>query len=145
MKKYLTWIATAFFASVAISMASPDNAAIEAKEKAAWEAFKTRNAAEFKKLVSPDLVAVYPAGVNNLQAEIDAMSKMEVKSSEISGFKVVMSGDDTAIDTYTVKLTATMEGQDISGTHNCATIWQKKNGEWRAIFHTDMKAEEAAK
>jgi len=24
---------------------------------------------------------------------------------------------------------------------NCAMVWHLKNGEWKAVFHSDMKAE----
>ncbi len=131
--------------TTANTFAAGEDAAIEAKEKAAWAAFSGRKPDDFKKLVWPELTAVYAEGANNLQGELDSMNKMEVKSSDISDFKVTMAGTDIAMDTYTVKLTATMNGQDMSGTHQCATIWQQRNGEWRAIFHTDMKAEAATK
>lgn len=122
-----------------------DNAAIEAREKAAWAAFSGRKPDDFKKLVWPELTAVYAEGVSDLQSELASMNKMEVKSSDIGDFKVTMAGPDIAMDTYTVKLIAMMNGKDISGTHQCATTWQQRNGEWRAIFHTDMKSEAASK
>jgi hypothetical protein len=143
MKNLISYAVIAFLATTA--MASPDDAAIEAKEKAAWQAFRDKKADDFKKLLSPEMVAVYSTGVHGLQDELNDMSKMNVKSSELGACKIVMSDPNTAISTYTVKLDATADGQDVSGTHNCATVWQRKNGEWLAVFHTDMKAETAAK
>ena len=54
MKKYMTYAVTAFFATITISLAAPDKAAIEAKEKAAWQAFKDKKADDFKKVVDED-------------------------------------------------------------------------------------------
>jgi hypothetical protein len=145
MKKYITYTILAFFAAAAVSIAAPDKAAIEAKEKAAWQAFKDKKADDFKKLVSADLVAVYAQGVMNMKQELDTMSKTDMKSFSLSDFNVVMTDADTAIICYKAKTESSMEGKDNGGDYNAASIWQMKNGQWQAIFHTDMKAEKAAK
>jgi hypothetical protein len=145
MKKYITYAVTAFFATIAISIAAPDKDAIIAKEKAAWQAFKDKKADDFKKLVSADLVAVYAQGIMNMKAELETMSKTDMKSFSLSDFNVVMTDADTAIVSYKAKVESTSEGKDNSGNFNCGSIWQMKKGQWHAIFHTDMKEEAAAK
>ena len=50
---------TALFATIAVSIAAPDKDAMMAKEKAAWQAFKDKNAADFKKVVAADFLGVY--------------------------------------------------------------------------------------
>jgi hypothetical protein len=145
MKKYITYAIAAFFAMIAISIAAPDKAAIEAKEKAAWQAFKDKKTDEFKKLLSPNFMAVYADGIYNMQKEIDSMTKTDMKSFSLSDFNVVMTDANTAIVTCKAKVESTSEGKDTSGNYNCGSIWQMKNGQWQAIFHSDMKAEAAAK
>ena len=145
MKKYITYAMTAFFVTIAISIAAPDKAAIEAKEKAAWQAFKDKKSDDFKKLLSPNFAGVYADGIYNLQKEIDSMTKTDMKSFSLSDFNVVMTDADTAIVTCKAKVESTSEGKDTSGSYNCGSIWQMKNGQWQAIFHSDMKAEAAAK
>lgn len=132
----------ALVATAAVSSAAPDEAALLAKEKAAWQAFKDGKADDFKKLVAPNMMAVYPEGISTLEQEIARMPKVKMKSFVLSDYKVVSTDDDTAIATYTAKVEGSAEGTDMSGTYNCASIWQMKDGEWRAIFHTDMKAAE---
>src|ERR1700730_8141910 len=139
MKKYIIYAITAFFATIVVSIAAPDKDAIIAKEKAAWQAFKDKKADDFKKLVSADLVAVYADGVMNMQAELDTMSKRNMKSFSLSDFKVVMTDADTAMIAYKAKVESSTEGKDDSGNYNCGSVWQMKNGQWQAIFHTDMK------
>ena len=145
MKKYITYAMTAFFATIVVSIAAPDKAAIEAKEKAAWQAFKDKKSDDFKKLLSPNFVGVYADGIYNMQKEIDSMTKTDMKSFSLSDFNVVMTDADTAILTCKAKIESTFGGQDMSGNYNCGSIWQMKNGQWQAIFHSDMKAEAAAK
>jgi hypothetical protein len=145
MKKYISYTMIALFATIAVSIAAPDKAALEAKEKAAWQAFKDKKADDFKKLVSADLVAVYAQGIMNMKAELDTMSKTDMKSFSLSDIKVVMTDADTAIISYKAKVESSMEGKDNSGNFNCGSIWQMKSGQWQAIFHSDMKEEAAAK
>jgi hypothetical protein len=145
MKKYITYAVTAFFATIAISIAAPDKDAIIAKEKAAWQAFKDKKADDFKKLVSADLAAVYAQGIMNMKAELETMSKTDMKSFSLSDFNVVTTDADTVIISYKAKVESTSEGKDNSGNFNCGSVWQMKKGQWQAIFHTDMKEEAAAK
>ena len=37
-----------------------------------------------------------------------------------------------------------MGGKDASGNYNAGSVWQMKNGEWHAIFHTTLKARSAS-
>jgi hypothetical protein len=141
MKKYLTYSLTAFFAVIAVSVAAPDKDAIMEKEKAAWQAFKDKKPDDFKKVVSSDLVAVYGNGVMSRQDELETMSKTTLKSFSLTDVKVTMPDADTAVIAYKVKVESSMEGKDNSGDYNAASVWHKKNGEWQAVFHTDMKAE----
>ena len=145
MKNYLTVLLAVLFAATSVSIAAPDKDAIIAKEKAIWQAFKDKKADEFKKLVSADLVAVYPNGVMNMKHELDAMTKTDMKSFSLSDFNVVMTDADTAILSYKAKVEGTTDGKDSSGNYNCGSVWQMKNGQWQGVFHTDMKEEAAAK
>ena len=42
MQKYIAYAVTALIASIGVSIAAPDKAAIEAKERAAWQTFKEK-------------------------------------------------------------------------------------------------------
>jgi hypothetical protein len=136
MQKSLVFLLTTIFATIAVSIAAPEKDAIIAREKAVWQAFKEKNADEVKKLVSTDLVAVYPDGIYNFQQRMDGMSKMTMKSFSLSDFNLSMPSDEIAIISYKAKV----ENKDGSSSDlNCATVWNFKNGEWKAVFHADMK------
>jgi hypothetical protein len=145
MKKLISYTMIALFAATGLSIAAPDKAAFEAKENTVWQAFKDKKADEFKKHVSPDMMAVSTDGMYDMQKELDAMAKQEMKSFTLSDFTVVMTDRDTALVTYKAKVESSIEGKDMSGDYNCGTVWQMKNGAWHAVFHSDMKAEAPAK
>jgi len=143
MEKSLIFSITIIFAAAAASsLAAPDKDAIISKENAVWNAFNNRNVDEVKKLISTDVVTVYPDGIYNFQQRLDGMSKMTMKSFSLSDFNVVMPDTKVAIISYKTKV----ENKDGSSSDlNCATVWNFKNGEWKAVFHSDMKAEAPAK
>jgi hypothetical protein len=144
MKKYITYAMTAFFATIAVSIAAPDKDAVMAREKAAWQTFKEKKSDEFKKLLSPNVVGVYADGTYNLQKQVDDMQKWDMKSFSFSDFKLVMPDANTAVVTYKVTIEGTSEGKDASGNYNAGSVWHMKNGEWRAVFHTNVKEEKPA-
>jgi hypothetical protein len=144
MKKYITYAMTAFFAMIAVSIAAPDKDAMMAKEKAAWQAFKDKKGDDFKKLLSADFMGVYSDGVQTLQKELDTMQKWDMKSFSFSDFNLVTPDADTAVVTYKVTIEGTSEGKDASGNYNAGSVWHMKNGEWRAVFHTNAKEEKPA-
>jgi len=139
MKKSLTYAVVLLFAGIAVSFAGPDKAAMEAKEKAAWQSFKDKKADEFQKVVDKDVRAVYDDGVYNMAKELDVMKKWDMKSFAISDFEMFSDEKDVVVTTYTVKVEGTVDGQDASGTYNAGSVWKMENGQWLAIFHSNVK------
>src|SRR4029077_19307072 len=107
MKKYITFAMAALFATIAVSIAAPDKAAIEAKEKAAWQAFKDKKADDFKKVVDKDIRCVYVDGISNFQKELSDMQKWDIKSFAFSDFDSFTDEPDVIVTTYTVKVEGT--------------------------------------
>ena len=136
---------TALFATIVVSIAAPDKAAMEANEKAAWQAFKDKKADDFKKLIDKDFRGVYADGIYNLQKQLDDMKRWDMKSFTISDVQSFSDEPDVYVITYTVKIEGTMEGKDASGTYNSGSAWKQEKGAWMAIFHTNVKQEAAAK
>jgi hypothetical protein len=139
MRKMITYTIVALLTTVAISTAASTEDMMLEKEKAAWQAFKDKKPDDFKKLVSANLMAVYAEGISDLQGELAAMQKWDMKSFTISDYKVTPDGSDTMVTTYKVAIEGTVDGKDQSGTYNAASLWKKQKGEWHAIFHTNIK------
>jgi ketosteroid isomerase-like protein len=128
-----------------LAVAGSEKETIKANETAAWQAYKDKNADAFKKVVDKDIRCVYSDGVSNFQKEMDNMKKWAVKSFTIGDFDSFSDEKDVIVTTYTVKLDATADGKDISGTYNAGSVWKKEGNDWLAIFHTNMKQESATK
>ena len=144
MKKYITSLLAIFFALNLVALAD-DKASIEAQEKAAWQAYKDKKADDFKKLIDKDIRCVYADGVSNLEKELADMQKWDIKSFAISNFDAFSDEKDVFVTTYTVKLEASVGGQDISGMYNAGSVWKKEGKDWMGIFHTTIKqADEAS-
>jgi hypothetical protein len=144
MKRYFSLSMAALIATVAVAIAGPDKDAIMAKENAAWQAFKDKKADDFKKVVHADFRGVYAEGISTMQTEMDDMKKWDMKSFAISDYNAISDGD-TIVTTYKVTIEGTYNGKDHSGTFNAGSVWKKVKGQWQAIFHTNSKAETAAK
>jgi hypothetical protein len=145
MKKLICFTIIVSFAVIAVSFAGPDTAAIQAKETAAWQAFKDKKPDDFKKLVAADFHGVYAEGADDMKKELDDMQKWDMKSFTISDFNAYPSGAKMIVTTYTVKLEGTYDGKDMAGTYNCGSVWKQEKGAWMAIFHTNTKQEAGAK
>ena len=139
MRRLVTYAVIALLAAAVNSTATTNDDTLLEKEKAAWHAFKTKKTDDFKKVVSGQVMAVYAEGVFDMQGELAAMPKWDMKSFAISDYKVTSHGTDTAVTTYKVTLEGTYDGKDQSGVYNAASVWKKHNGEWQVIFHTNMK------
>lgn len=138
MKKYITYLVAVFFAMTVVGLAD-DKDAIEAKEKAAWQAFKDKKPDDFKKVVDKDLRAVSAEGIVDMDQELADMKKWDMKSFAISDFKTFADGKDVIVTTYVVKIEGTVDGKDASGTYNSGSVWKKEGNDWLAIFHTNVK------
>jgi hypothetical protein len=144
MKKYITYSVAVFLAMTAVGLASADTDAIEAKEKAAWQAFKDKKADDFKKVVDKDFRGVYAEGLADMDKELSDMKKWDMKSFAISGFKAFSDEKDVIVTTYVVKIEGTYDGKNASGTFNAGSVWKKEGDDRLAIFHTNVKQEAAA-
>ena len=141
----MSYTMIALFATLAVSIASPNKEAIMEKEKAAWQAFKDKKADDFKKVVDHDMIGIYAEGISDMKKEMDDMQKWDMKSFTISDYKAMSDEKDVMVTTYTVTIEGTYDGKDASGTYNAGSVWKMENGKWLAIFHTNVKAVASAK
>ena len=139
MKKLLSYTMIALLATIAVSIAAPDKDEMMAKEKAAWQAFKDKNADDFKKVVDHDMVGVYAEGIANMAKE---MADMQEVGHEIVQDQRLQPPSrmrpDVMVTSYKVTLEGTYDGKDASGTYNAGSVWKMENGKWLAIFHTNV-------
>jgi Domain of unknown function (DUF4440) len=116
------------------SPSKPDKFAKEAEitevEKAAWEAFKNKQADAFKKLLSKRYCGVYAEGTKTADVEAADMAKFDLRDYSLGDMKVTFPSIGVAVVTYKATQQATFAGQDISGAYNCASVLivRRENG-----------------
>src|SRR5207247_9174306 len=128
IKKYISYTMMALLGTVALSTATSTEDVMQEKEKAAWQAFKDKKPDDFKKVVSPNLVAVYAEGMSDLQKELAEMQKWDMKSFAISDYKVTSDRSDTVVTTYKVTIEGAYDGNDKTSPYNSATARKTKKG-----------------
>ena len=70
--------------------------------------------------------------------ELSDMKKWDMKSFAISDFKAISDEKDIMVSSYKVTVAGTFDGKDASGVYNAGSVWKLENGEWLAIFHTNI-------
>ncbi|MEY2537241.1 MAG: hypothetical protein QOG67_981 [Verrucomicrobiota bacterium] len=138
MKKLINYTSILLFATVALAIAAPDKEKITARENAAWQAYKDKKADVFRKMVADDYRAVYADGNYTVDKEIKSLNEMDLKSFSLSDFDIVATDPDTVIVAYKATIQGTSGGKDVSGTYNCASVWQKHKDAWHVMLHTNV-------
>src|SRR5260370_15800783 len=122
MKKYLAYAVIALIAWIAVSIAAPDKAAIEAKEKEAWQTFKDKNAEGFKKVVDKDFRGAYAEGISDMAKELSDMKTWDMKSFTLSDYTAFSDEKYVIVTTYVVKIEGTFDGNAASGPYNAVSV-----------------------
>ena len=112
-----------------------------AAEKKLWEAWKNKDPKPFKALLAADSVMISDSGVSGKNESLKdvASTTCEVKSYELSDFKVAFLSAGTALLTYK----ATSDGS--CGGVAIPTVWSSslyvnRGGRWLAAAHQETPA-----
>jgi hypothetical protein len=111
---------------------------LSATEKKLWEAFKNKDAKPFKATLAADSLAVGENGIETKDDTVKMMASMpcDVKSYELSDWKLTMINSATALLTYKGKTDGTCAGTAVP-TVWCSTIYANRGGKWLAVFHQE--------
>ena len=117
------------------AIAPPSEADMIAKEKAAWDAFKRKDADAFKKVLAPDYVEVHQSGINDTATVVNNMKDVELSDVTFADWKMTTIDKDLVLLTYTTTQKGTYKGQAFpEGSYRHAAAWVNRNGEWLAIY-----------
>ncbi|MBA2622161.1 MAG: nuclear transport factor 2 family protein [Betaproteobacteria bacterium] len=141
MNKLISYTLIALFATLALAIAAPENDQAMTREKAAWQTYKEKKEADFRKMIADNYRGVYADAICNVAEEMKAMQQIDIKSFALSDLNVISTDPDTQIVTYKVNFQYSMGGKDDGGDHNACSVWQKQNADWKVIFHTNVKVE----
>ena len=112
-----------------------------ATEKKLWEAWKNKDAKPFKATLSADSVMIGDSGVSGKNEAIKDLTSApcEVKSYELSDFKVTFPSAGTALLTYKGAAEGTCGGAPIPKTW-ASSLYVNRGGRWLAAAHQETPA-----
>jgi hypothetical protein len=105
----------------------------EANEKAVWDAIKRGDSNAFGNYLADDAMEVEPEKTYTKAESVSTAPTLGFLSTvTLSDFKTVKIDDDATIVTYTAK---GMGPDHKSFTEHHSTVWAKRGGTWKAVFH----------
>ena len=110
-------------------------------ERQYWQSLKDGDAAAASKLTDFPCIVAGAQGVAAMDEKSfgSMMNSAEwtLKNFELGDAQVRLISDDVAIVAYKVKEDMTVEGKPLSLDAADASVWIKRNGEWRCALHTE--------
>jgi hypothetical protein len=141
MRRYSIWILVlSALTMTSLCFAQSGHDALIAKEKEAWETFKTKKADAFGNLLGKDFIAVDQDGTVGKSEEVKSVAEFDLKDYALADIKVVMATKDTAVLTYKVTQHGTYKGRAIPANASASSVWVKRGGKWVAVFHQETPA-----
>jgi uncharacterized protein (TIGR02246 family) len=111
-----------------------------------WNAMKAKDPREASQLTDDGCVVVGAQGVSSVDrptmAKLTAEGQWELEQFNFDekSTRVRFIGDDVAIVAYTVDERVVVDGKTLPIKANDATVWERRDGEWRCAMHTESLA-----
>jgi hypothetical protein len=117
------------------STAGPSESDIIAKEKAAWDAYKRKDADAFKKAVTAEYIEVHDNGVKDTAAILVDMKDTDMTDVTFADWKMTKIDKDLVIITYSATVKGTYKGEAVPpGPYRDAAAYVNRNGEWLGAY-----------
>ena len=122
-----------------------DTEAIKAEvlncERQYWQAIKNQDTEATRRMTDFPCIVAGAQGVAAMDEKTfgSMMNSTEwkLKSFEMGETQVRLLSDDVAIVAYKVQEDMTVEGKPVTLDAADASVWIKRNGEWRCALHTE--------
>jgi hypothetical protein len=115
-------------------------------ERRFWDAMKTKDATVASKMTDDQCIVVGAQGVSAIDRQTmgklttEGKWKLEQYSFDEKNTQVRFLTDDIAIVAYKVNERVDLEGQKLPIEANDASVWVRRDGEWRCALHTESLA-----
>jgi hypothetical protein len=126
------------------AVAPPSEADMIAKEKAAWDAFRRKDADAFKKALAPEYIEIHDSGVKDTAAVVSDMKDVELSDVTFADWKMTTIDKDLVLLTYTTTQKGTYKGQAFpEGPYRTAAAYVNRNGEWLGVYFQETLTSKA--
>ena len=109
-----------------------------ATERKLWEAWKNKDAKPFKATLAADSIMIGESGIADKATAVKEITGMDcdVKSFELSDFKLSMAGPNVALLTYKGIAEGTCGGAAIPPSW-ASSLYVNRGGKWYAFSHQE--------
>ena len=109
-----------------------------AKEKAIWEAIRTKDYEAFGNMLATDQIEVLDVAVHDKAASIAGVKDFEPSEVTFSDWKYVSIDKDAYVVVYTANMKGKFQGKEFAPqTVRGSSAWVARDGKWLAIFHQE--------
>jgi hypothetical protein len=119
---------------------------LKAKEMQINDCFKKQDSKTFLTLVDPNAWSVDATGIAPVSQVLGMFKDITIKDYSIEGYTATPIDKDVYVATYTWKGEGTYKGQAWPPMTYCSSVWAKRGGDWKCVFHQEsipMPSEEA--
>ncbi len=118
-----------------------DERAIIDLEKSFWDTMVLKDVEAATAMMSDESLVIGPQGVAKISkgdfAKMMKGSKWTLEQYHLSDVHVLFPADGLAVIGYKVDQKGTMDGKPYSFEAADATTWERTNGEWKCVLHTE--------
>lgn len=119
---------------------SAETRIIAALEDSLWATSRDDRAHAFAGYLAPGYRGVYADGVHDKAKEIVTLNEVTIESYQLKDLQVRPLGPEIYAVTYRATVTGTFQDYNLAGEYWCSTIWERADGKWQALMHTETKA-----
>jgi hypothetical protein len=110
---------------------------IEAKERQAWDAVKSKNGDALGAMLADDFIYVSDDGIHDKAASVKGVKESTITDATLSNFKMLKVDEDAAAITYDVAWTGMRDGKSQTDNLRVSSAWAKRGGAWLVVYHQD--------
>ena len=115
-----------------------------AKERAVWDALKTKDYTAFENMLSTDYLEVLPDGVNDKATTLVEVKDLEITDITPSDWRFIPLDKDAALLVYSANIKGKFKGQALpEGPYRIASGWVNRAGKWQAFYFQETLAKTA--
>ncbi|HWP53426.1 MAG TPA: nuclear transport factor 2 family protein [Pyrinomonadaceae bacterium] len=114
---------------------------IIAKEKASWDAIKTKDWDGFGKMLASDYIEILDDGVHDKASALTEIKNFDLSDVTFADWKMLPIDKDAVIITYTATAKAKFKGEAVPpGPYREVSAYVNRNGEWLSVFYQETLA-----
>ncbi len=116
-----------------------------AKEKAIWDAIKTKDYAGFEGMLADNFVEVLSEGVIDKAGSLAGVKQFEPSEINFSDWKFLSIDKDLFLVVYTVSVRGKFAGEEVpSDPVRSSSVWVNRGGKWLGAYHQECPVAKAS-